>query len=513
MPETPINPRVEHKPEPRPPAYRMAGLVVGAAAFAVMLYLPAPDGMTEAAWRVAATAALMAIWWLSEALPVPATALVPLAAFPLLGVVPVEAAAAPYANPLIFLFLGGFLIALGFERWNLHRRIALAILGRFGARPAMLIAGFMAATAGLSMWVSNTATAVMMLPIGLSVIRLLHGDGIGAMPPREDRNFAIALLLGIAYGASIGGLGTLIGTPPNAFLAAYMADTYGVTVGFGQWMLLGLPLVFVMLPLAWLVLTRLVYPVGSGPIEGAEQVIRSEIYTLGRPSRQEKRVAAIFVATAALWIFRPVIEAAAPGIGLSDPVIAILGAFALFVTPADLRRGEFLLDWAWARRLPWGVLILFGGGLSLASAIGESGLAGWIGETMTGAAGWPLLALVGVIVAAVVFLTEITSNTATAAVFLPLAAAFAVSISVDPFMLAVPVALAASCAFMMPVATPPNAIVFSSGHLTIPQMARAGLVLNLLAIMLIVWIGYSLVIIVFGVEPGVVPDWATSAKG
>ena len=497
---------VEHEPGPRQPYGRIIGLAAGFAFLAFALLLPPPEAMPPAAWRVAGVAVLMAIWWVTEALPVPVTALVPVAAFPLLGIAPIGDAAAPYANPLIFLFLGGFMIALGLERWNLHRRIALNILARFGARPSALVAGFLVATASLSMWVSNTSTAVMMLPVGLSVIGLLHRDGVAPLSPEEDRNFAVALLLGIAYGASIGGLGTLIGTPPNALLAAYMAKTYGVSVGFGQWMALGVPLVMVMLPLAWLVLTRLAFPVGGTAIKGADRVIADERDALGPMSRQEKRVAVVFGATAALWIARPAINAVVPELSLSDPVIALLGAFALFTTPSDLRRGEFLLNWEWARRLPWDVLILFGGGLSLASAIGESGLAQWIGHVMTGGTGWPLFAIVLLVTAVVVFLTEITSNTATAAVFLPLAGAFALSIAVDPFVLTVPVALAASCAFMMPVATPPNAIVFGSGKVTVPQMVRAGILLNLAAIFLIILATYSLVVVVFGAVPDNVAD-------
>lgn len=496
---------IEHEPGTRRPYGRIIGLAAGLALFALALSLPPPEGMPTAAWRVAAVAVLMAIWWVSEALPVPVTALAPVVAFPLLGIAPIGVAAAPYANPLIFLFLGGFMIALALERWNLHRRIALNILCRFGARPAALVAGFLVASASLSMWVSNTATAVMMLPVGLSVIGLLHRDGVAVLSPEEDRNFAVALLLGIAYGASIGGLGTLIGTPPNAFLAAYMAKTYGISVGFGQWMLLGVPLVAVMLPLAWLVLTRLAFPVGRAAIKGADRVIAGELNTLGRMSRQEKRVAVVFAATAILWMARPAINSAAPALPLSDPIIALLGAFALFTTPSDLRRGEFLLNWDWARRLPWDVLILFGGGLSLASAIGGSGLAEWISHAMTAGAGWPLFAIVLLFAVVVVFLTEITSNTATAAVFLPLAASFALSIGVNPFLLMAPVALAASCAFMMPVATPPNAIVFGSGKVTIPQMARAGFLLNLAAIVLIMLAAYSLVLLVFAEGPNILP--------
>ena len=493
---------VEHEHENRiGQSYRrLAAIGLGLLLFALTIILPPPEDMPAIAWQVAGVAALMAVWWITEALPIPITALVPIVAFPLSGLASINEAAAPYASPLIFLFLGGFMLALALERWNLHRRIALTILKRFGARPSALIAGFLIATASLSMWVSNTATAMMMLPIGLSVIGLLHADGVAALPPDEDRNFAVALLLSIAYGASIGGLGTLIGTPPNALLAAYMAETYGISVGFGQWMLLGVPMVAALLPLAWLVLTKVAFPVGSAVITGAQQVISNELDELGRISRPEKRVACIFGAVATLWIARPAINTLVPALSLSDPIIALLGAFALFITPANLRESEYLLNWDWAKRLPWGVLILFGGGLSLASAISASGLAEWIIEVMRSGAGWPLFLIVLLVAFVVTFLTEITSNTATAAVFLPLAASFAVSVSASPFTLMVPVALAASCAFMMPVATPPNAIIFSSGAVTVPHMARAGLLLNLAAILLIMLAAYSLVPLVFGTD-------------
>ena len=478
----------------------MAAILAGFIPLACTAFLPPPENMSAQAWHVAGIAALMAFWWITEALPIPVTALVPVIALPLSGTASLSGATAPYASPLIFLFLGGFLLALGLERWNLHRRLALAVLKRFGARPSALIGGFLLATAGLSMWVSNTATAMMMLPIGLSVIGLLHADGVAALPPGEDRNFAVALLLAIAYGASIGGLGTLIGTPPNALLAAYMAKTHGISIGFGQWMLLGVPLVAALLPMAWLILTKLAYPVGSASIAGADRIIANELAALGDMRPPEKRVAVICAATAVLWVLRPVIDTLAPGLSLSDPVIALLGALALFMTPAGRRTGEFLLNWEWARRLPWGVLILFGGGLSLASAIDTSGLAEWIGQAMSAGAGWPFFWIVLLVAGIVIFLTEITSNTATAAVFLPLAASFALSIPASPLILMVPVALAASCAFMMPVATPPNAIVFGSGAVTVPQMAKAGLWLNLAALFVIVLSAYSLVPLVFGAD-------------
>jgi sodium-dependent dicarboxylate transporter 2/3/5 len=487
---------------------RLAGIFGGSALFATMLVLPPPEGLESAAWRVAALAALMAIWWMTEAIPVAATALLPIALFPLLRVSGVTEAAAPYGNPLIFLFLGGFVIARAVERWNLHRRIALAVLAAVGTRPDRLIGGFMLATAGLSMWVSNTATAVMMLPIGLSVIGLLHTDEGQTKPGTREDRFALALLLGIAYSASIGGLATLIGTPPNALLAGFMQQTYGVTVGFFQWMLVGVPVSAVMLGTAWLLLTRILFRHALPGIEGAETLIAGEIAKLGPMRREEKRVVAVFVCVALLWVFRPLLAHWLP---LTDPGIAVLGALAMFLVPADLGRGVFLLDWDHAKRLPWGILLLFGGGLSLARAIDDSGLAAWIGELLTACAGWPTVAIVLLITALVVFLTELTSNTATAAVFLPVVASLGLCIGHNPLLFAVPAALAASCAFMMPVATPPNAIVFGSGMVTVPQMARAGFLLNLAAILVIVLATYSLVLLVFGVEPGIVPEWAIRA--
>ena len=479
----------------RRPRVRLAGLVAGVVAFAAFLMIPPPGELSQDAWQVAALAVVMAVWWLTEALPVAATALLPIAVLPILGVADTTAAAAPYAHPLIFLFMGGFVIALAIERWGLDRRVALLVLRSCGTRPTRLIGGFMIASAVLSMWVSNTATTVMMLPIGLSVIAMLN-------PKTDDmhRNmqspFALALLLGIAYGASIGGLATLIGTPPNALLAAFMAKTYGIEIGFGRWMLLGVPLSGTLLLIAWLVLTRVAFRPDRQPISGADSVLMQEFQKLGSLSRAEKRVALVFVLVALAWVFRPVIGNFVPG--LTDPGIAIFGALVLFVTPVDLRRGRFLMNWHWAKRLPWGVLVLFGGGLSLASAIQTSGLAAWLGKGLMAGQGWPLVGLVLATTAIVIFLTELTSNTATTAIFLPIIAAFATSVSLNPLLLAIPAALAASCAFMLPVATPPNAIIFSSGHVTIPTMARAGILLNLVAIAAIVGTTYLLLALVFG---------------
>jgi solute carrier family 13 (sodium-dependent dicarboxylate transporter), member 2/3/5 len=488
---------------------RLVGLVAGPLVMALMLLLPAPEGMGVAAWRTAAVGALMATWWVTEALPIAATALLPLVLFPLLGILGMREAAAPYANPLVFLFLGGFVIALAMQRWGLHRRMALLVVRGTGTGPYRLVLGMMLATAFTSMWVSNTATTVMMLPIGLSVVQLVRPGGSYGQGQPVDFNFAVCLMLGIAYAASIGGLATLIGTPPNALLAGFMLETYGVEIGFAQWMAVGLPLVAVTLPLTWLLLTRVAFPIHIREIPGGPAAVTAQYRALGRMSAGELSVAVVFVAAALLWIGRPALQGALPG--LTDTGIAIAAAVVLFAIPVDRRCSAFVMDWQTAERLPWGVLLLFGGGLSLAEAVTATGLAEWIAAAMGAAGALPTVALVVTVTITVIFLTELTSNTATAAAFLPLVAALAIGLGENPLLLAVPTAIAASCAFMMPVATPPNAIVYGSGYVTIPQMMRAGWALNILFAIAITTLAYSLLAFVFGVEPGVVPAWVSAA--
>ena len=468
--------RLDNGSEPKPPSDITAriGLVAGPLILIMMLLSSPPAGMSDPAWRVAAVGVLMATWWITEAIPIPATALLPLILFPLLRVATIAETTAPYANPVIYLFLGGFLIATALESCGLHKRLAIAILSVVGTRPANLILGFMMATAFISMWVSNTATVVMMLPMATSVIALARRSD----PKNSHVNaFEVALLLGLAYGASIGGLGTLIGTPPNALLAAFLSESYGIQIGFGEWMLLGVPVVVVALPFTWLLLTRWLHNVGTEPVAGGAAMLHQERAALGRPSRGEWIVGIITLATAIAWVFRPMIERTIPA--LSDTGIAMVGAMLMFIVPLTWKPLRFALTWQQAERLPWAVLILFGGGLSLAAGIQDSGLAEWIGNALGALAGWPTLGVVFVVTAVVIFLTELTSNTATAAAFLPIVASLAVGIGADPMLLAIPTALAASCAFMLPVATPPNAIVYGTGRLNIPQMARAGLWLNL----------------------------------
>ncbi len=458
------------------------GLVLGPLIFAAMLLAGPPAGMAADTWTVAALTVLMALWWVTEALPIPATALLPVAVLPSLGATSFAEAAAPYANPLIFLFLGGFMIALAIQRWNLHQRIALFILGFVGQRPDHLVAGFMLATAGLSMWVSNTATAALMLPIGISVLAMMDA---GPTPPDRARAIGVALMLGIAFGANIGGIATLIGTPPNALLAAYLAESWQIEIGFLEWMAFALPLSLVLLVGCWWVLCRWAFVVTPEPVAGIAELLAERRAALGPMGVAERRVALVFAAVAAAWVLRPALDAALPGLTLSDAVISVIAAVVLFAWPAGGGHRRALLRWEDTAQLPWGVLILVGGGLSLGEAIGSSGLADSLAGAMRGLTDWPGWLLVGLVAAGAMGLSHVTSNTATAATLIPLAGAMAISLGVSPLLLTLPVTLAASCAFMLPVATPPNAIVFGSGRVTVPDMVRAGMLISLISMALI----------------------------
>ena len=488
---------------------RRIGLVLGAAVFIVMEALPAPQGLPAAGWHCAAVALLIAIWWVTEAIPLSATALLPVALFPVLGVLPLRETAAPYAHQVVMLLLGGFIIALAMQRWGLHRRIALLIVAQVGSRPENVVGGFMLACGLVSMWVFNTTTTIMMLPIGLSVIELLGSAG-QARPEHETarRNFAAALMIGIAYAATIGGSGTLIGTAPNAVLAGFMSETYGVEIGFGQWMMVGVPMVAIMLPAAWLILTRAAFPMRMPALPGHAELIRGQLAEMGPMSRGERLVASVVAVAAFFWVFRPLIADFLPGIALNDTSIAMIAAVALFVIPVEPRKGVFVMSGEWAAKIPWGVVILFGGGLSLAAGIRSSGLADWIGAETSGIAALPTLAVMLSVVTLIVFLTELTSNTATTATFLPIVAGIAVGIGENPFLLVFPLVLAANCAFMMPVATPPNAVVFASGHITVAQLIRGGVWVNFAGIAAATLVAYTAVNMAFGVELGVLPDWA-----
>ena len=482
---------------------KVIGLGLGALLFTVLLLSPAPEGMSLAAWRVAAVAVLMAVWWISEALPIAATALLPIALFPLLGVMRTAQVTVSYADHLIYLFLGGFLIAMAMQRWELHRRIALHTIRLVGVSPARIVLGFMLATALLSMWISNTATAMMMLPIALAVIgqiERLKPEQAGEDTSRAE-GLGTSLMLGIAYAASIGGVATLIGTPPNAILAGVVERLYGYRISFAAWMGFGLPLSLLMLAIAWFYLTRYAYPSGRRSLPGARELIGRELAALGSMSGPERWVLAVFAGVALLWIGRGLFKIESLAM-VSDASIAIAGALLLFIIPADFAKREFLLDWQTAAKLPWDILILFGGGFALAQGFGDSGLTEWIVTRLSGLAGVPLLVLVAAVTLVVIFLTEVTSNTATATLVLPVMGALAAAVDVHPLGLMVPAAVAASYAFMLPVATPPNAIVFSSRLVSIPQMARAGLWMNLIATVVIAAFVLLLLPLLWGIELG-----------
>lgn len=453
------------------------GLWLGPVLFLLVLLAPTPADMSQSAQAVAAVVVLMATWWISEAIPIAATALVPVVLFPLLDVTSASEVTRAYGHHLIFLFLGGFLLAVTIQRWELHRRLALYTISLTGNSPQHILLGFMLASAGLSMWISNTATVMMMIPIATAVAgRYVVGEEDVA---RGKAGFATALMLGIAYAASIGGTATLIGTPPNAIFAGMVEQLYGIRIGFAQWMLFALPFALLFLFVAWWYLARYVYADEPVLTASSDSSVQSELEGLGRMTREEKLVLFVFSGVALCWLLRGLLTGPLAD-RVEDSTIAILGALLLFILPAS--DGRRLLDWQTALQIPWGVLILFGGGFALASGFQQTGLSVWLGERLLvfdqANAFW-LIVLVGVLVK---FLTEITSNTATTALLIPVMAAFAEAAGVQPVILMVVVAMSASLAFMLPVATPPNAIIFSTPYITIPKMVRAGVWLNLLAI-------------------------------
>lgn len=436
------------------------------------------SGMSANAWLITGLTCWMALWWITEPVPIPVTALLPIVIVPLVALDTIGNVTAPYAHPLIFLFLGGFMLSIAMERWNLHKRIALLTMLLVGTKPSQQIAGIMLVTAFLSMWMSNTATAVMMLPIGLSVIAMQQEQGI------NNDNFAKAVLLSIAYAASIGGIATLIGTPPNALLAAYLERSYQIQLSFSDWMLFGVPLAISLLLVCWLWLTQFHFRLYKMPSVDSRALYRQKLSALGIMHNAEKLVLMVFSLAAFFWVFRGPLSSIS-GIKLDDTLIAIFAASLLFILPVSLKTGQRILNWEDCQKLPWGVLLLFGGGLTLAAQIDNSGLSGYIATQIGQLGSINLILLIVLVTTVIIFLTEITSNTATAAAFLPLLGPVAVSLDTSAAMLVIPAAVAASCAFMMPVATPPNAIVFASGKLKIIDMVKAGLVLNLAGIALI----------------------------
>ncbi len=475
--------------------HKKIGLFLAPVVFGILLLISPPAPLSQEAWGVLALAAFMLIWWVTEAVPLAVAALLPMILLPMLGVQTMKEAAAPYANPIVFLFMGGFMLAVAMERWNLHRRIALNIVGFVGTNANRIVLGFMLATALLSMWISNTATTIMMLPIATSVIQLLTSED-GKYPAKGIRNFALTLMLGIAYAANIGGTATLIGTPPNVVFAGFMSETYNLEISFATWMLFALPLAAVLLVITYFVNVRLLFPNGLGQFSGAADLIKSEVQRLGKLSKGEKRTLVIFVCTALSWIFRAQLNQFFPFLALSDATIALIATIALFVVPVNFDKTEYILEWKDTSKLAWGILLLFGGGLSLAAALAKVGLIELVGQQFSGLENTSFLVIIG-LAAISLFLTEIMSNVALVTVFLPVVAGIADAANIAPLEVTIPVTLAASYAFMLPMSTPPNAIVFASGKLSVSNMVRAGIILNLIAILLISVVAYWVLPLLF----------------
>ena len=489
------------------------GLFLGPALAIAVLFAIRDTNSPQTA-RMAAAAVLMAVWWVTEALPIPATALIPVALFPLVGIMKGHEVAQLYFNNVIFLFVGGFIMALAMQKWNLHRRIALRIITLIGGGPTRLILGFMIATAFLSMWISNTATAMMMVSIGLSVVDRVNEN------TETPRRLGTALMLSIAYAASIGGLATLIGTPPNLAFSKIFEIQFPLApqISFAQWILFAFPISLVFLIVAWLVLIRLFGLRKSGATLERNQ-LKQEYRELGPWNFEQMAVMTLFVLMALLWLFRRDIAIGSftvPGWSslLPDPAlvddgtVAIVVALLLFLVPSRSNHGERLIDWKTATKLNWGIVILFGGGFALAGGFEQSGLSSWVATKMTGMAGMPPLLMIGSTCGLLTFLTELTSNTATTQIVLPLLGALAVSIKINPLLLMIPATLSASCAFMLPIATPPNAIIFGSGYVRMADMVRAGIILNLIGIVIVTAGLYLFGLSVFGIDLATVPSWA-----
>lgn len=499
------------------------GFFLGPIVFVIMLLLPVPEGMKPQAWKVASVTVLMAIWWITEAIPIPATSLLPIALFPLLGVMKSNAATAPYANHLIYLFMGGFFIAVTMERWNLHRRVAIHTIRAVGTSPGRMILGFMIATAFLSMWVSNTATTMMMVPIGLAVIQQATGFDSGTLKAcpssGPEYNFGKSLMLGIAYAASMGGVATIIGTPPNTVMVGMVEKMFGVQIGFAQWMMFGVPLSVIMIAISWVLMTKVLFPTGDMELAGGKAIIDEELEKLGPMKKEEVRIVMAGSFVAAFWLFRgfmkkwPFIMENIPHFGMiHDATIGILGALMLFCIPSDFKKGEFLLDWKTAVKIPWDVILLFGGGLAIANGFAKTGLATYIASQLSGLEGASILVFIGAVVLITIFLTEITSNTATATLLVPIMGSAAIAMGVHPFATIVGACVAASFAFMLPVATPPNAVIFGSGCISIKQMAKAGLWLNIIGALLITAFTAYLLPVLWGIDLNVLPEWAVMPK-
>lgn len=458
------------------------GLLLGPIAFLILVNLPV-QLVSEQGDAVIAVASWMLIWWITEAVSISVTALLPLLLFPLLKIIPIAEVGANYGSPIIFLFFGGFVMALALEKVNLHKRIALNIIKLTGTTPNRVVLGFMIATASLSMWISNTASTVVMLPIALSVINLLVNDEDGFT--KSDQNFALSVMLGIAFSANAGGIATVIGTPPNSVLIGLLENEYNIQISFLKWMTIGLPFAIVMITITYFVLVKWMFPNKDLKFNASKEVIHAELKKLGPTSGKEKMVLVIFAVTVFLWIFRTLINTIFPTLGLSDTMISIFAAIALFSIPYNIKKGDFIIQWKDTSKLAWGILILFGGGLALAKGMSTSGIVDLVSSAIASSE-ISILFTAALLIVLMLFMTELMSNVALVAVLAPVVAGIAIGLEIPLLYLLIPVTMASSCAFMLPMATPPNAIVFASGYVKVPQMARVGIVLNLIAVALLI---------------------------
>jgi len=471
---------------------KKVGLLLGPILFFLIQFLP-KILVSEKADAVIAVAVWMVIWWVTETVNIAVTALLPLILFPLLKVMEIADVGANYGSPIIFLFFGGFVLALALEKVNLHKRIALNIVKLTGTTPNKVVLGFMIATALMSMWISNTASTVVMLPIAISVIRLLINDTDGFT--KADKNFALSIMLGIAFAANAGGIATVIGTPPNSVLIGLLENQYNIQISFLTWMSFGLPFSIIMVTAVYFVLVKIMFPCRGIVFTASANIINEEIEKLGKISKEEKRVLLIFGITVFLWITRTVINNIFPGLKLSDTIISLIGAVSLFAIPINFKKGNFILQWKDTEKLAWGILILFGGGLALAKGMASSGLVALITDTIA-ARNFDVLATVSLLIVLMLFMTELMSNVALVAVLAPVVAGIAIGLDIPILNVLIPVTMASSCAFMLPMATPPNAIVFASGYVKVNEMVRAGIILNLIAVGLLI-LYYQFVIPLF----------------
>nr|WP_299344607.1 DASS family sodium-coupled anion symporter [Allomuricauda sp.] len=475
------------------PISKKWGLVLGPIVFLVLNNLPF-ELISEKGDAVISVALWMLIWWITEAVSISVTALLPLLLFPLLKILPIADVGANYGSPIVFLFFGGFVMALALEKVNLHKRIALNIIRLTGTTPNKVILGFMIATASLSMWISNTASTVVMLPIALSVIKLLIDDEDGFT--KNDQNFALSVMLGIAFSANAGGIATVIGTPPNSVLIGLLENEYNTEISFLKWMTLGLPFSIVMIGISYLVLVKWMFPNRDLKFNASKEVIHEELKKLGPTSGKEKMVLVIFGVTVFLWIFRTLINKIFPNLGLSDTMISIFAAIALFSIPYNMRKGDFIINWKDTQHLAWGILILFGGGLALAKGMSVSGIVDLVAGAIA-SSDISILLTASLLILLMLFMTELMSNVALVAVLAPVVAGIAIGLDIPILYLLIPVTIASSCAFMLPMATPPNAIVFASGYVKVPEMARVGVILNLIAVGLLVLVFQFVVPLLF----------------